>query len=91
MTTRYARHPAMRLTALEGEGVVLHLGARKYFSVNETGLAMLEAMNEPRTIDALVATLMDGYDVGSDEAASTVNGFITQCLASDLLVVEREA
>ena len=33
---RYQRHPDLRLTALEGEGVVLHLKERRYFTVNET-------------------------------------------------------
>jgi hypothetical protein len=91
VTTRYTRHPALRLTALEGEGVVLHLGARRYFAVNETGLAMLEAMNQPQTVEALVATLVNAYDVGADEAEMAVEEFITRCLASDLLLVEREA
>ena len=55
MTTRYQRHHAIRLTDLAGEGVVLHLGSRSYFTVTETGLVILEALKQPRTFDELVA------------------------------------
>ena len=47
---RYARHPDLRLTALEGEGVALHLGTRRYYSVSESGLDILEALAAPRTL-----------------------------------------
>ena len=39
--TRYRRHPELRLTALEGEGVALHLGTRRYYSVSESGVDLL--------------------------------------------------
>ena len=91
MTIRYRRHPEMRLTALEGEGVVLHLGARRYFTVTESGLAILEALTEPRTFDELVAVLNEQYDVTPEQAADSAREFIDRCCDADLLVVERES
>ena len=49
MTTVYSRHADLRLTAVDDEGVVLHLGSLRYFTVNETGLTILKALTEPRT------------------------------------------
>ena len=49
MTTVYSRHPDLRVTAVDGEGVVLHLGSRQYFSVNETGVTILHALKQPRS------------------------------------------
>ena len=80
MTVRYQRHPNVRLTALEGEGVVLHLDERRYFTVNATGLTLLEALVEPRTLDDLVSALIGEYEVQPPEARATAETFLRQCL-----------
>jgi hypothetical protein len=79
---RYLRHQDMRLTELEGEGVVLHLRSRRYFSVNATGLTILEALKEPRTFDELVVTVLGEYDVSADMASATTRAFLDHCLAA---------
>ena len=80
MTARYQRHPNVRLAALEGEGVVLHLDERRYFTVNATGLTLLEALVEPRTMDELVAALLREYEVQPPEARETAEAFLRQCV-----------
>ena len=79
---RYLRHPELRLTALEGEGVVLHLRSRRYFSVNETGLVLLEALKQPRSFDELVAAILGEYDVTPDVATKTTREFLDHCVAT---------
>ena len=79
---RYLRHADLRLTALEGEGVVLHLRSRKYFSVNETGLVLLESLKRPRTFDELVAAIVSEYEVTPEAAAATAREFLDHCLAT---------
>jgi len=90
VTTRYRRHPDLRLTALEGEGVVLHLGTRRYFSVSESGLALLEALETARTADDLAGGLTARYRVTPEHAAASVRAFLERCRALDVLLVERE-
>jgi Coenzyme PQQ synthesis protein D (PqqD) len=91
MTTWFSRHPDLRLTALEGEGVALHLGARRYFTVSETGLDILEALTVPRTFDALVTTLTERYAVDAAHAAASVRGFLDRCLEAGLVRTEERA
>lgn len=79
---RYLRHPDLRLTDLEGEGVVLHLRSRRYFSVNATGLTILEALKQPQTFDELVAAVLGEYDVSSEMASETTQAFLDHCLAT---------
>jgi hypothetical protein len=79
MTVRYQRHPNVRLTALEGEGIVLHLDNRRYFTVNATGLTLLEALLEPRTMSELVQALVREYAVEPPEAAATAEAFLREC------------
>ena len=79
---KYLRHPELRLTALEGEGVVLHLRSRRYFSVNETGLVLLEALKQPRSFDELVGAILSEYDVSPETAAETTREFLDHCVAT---------
>ncbi len=80
MTTRYARHADMRLTALDDEGVVLQLGTRSYFTVTATGLTILETMRSPATFDELVAAVLAEYEVEREKAETSVRQFLQQCL-----------
>lgn len=90
MSLRYHRHSDIRLTALEGEGVVLHMGERRYFTVTETGLVILEALKQPRTFEELVSAITDEYDVTVDHARTSVQTFLDQCLKSSI-VTETQA
>ncbi len=88
MTTFYSRHPELRLTALDDEGVVLHLGSMKYFTVNETGLVILRALETPRSLAELVVAVTDEYDVTDELAESTTREFLSKCMSSKLLFEE---
>lgn len=85
MTARYRRHPDLRLTAVEGEGIALQLGTRTYYTVNETGLVILEALTAPRTVGELVDALRAQYDVTPEQAAASVRAFLDRGLAARLL------
>jgi hypothetical protein len=85
---RYARHPDLRLTALEGEGVALHLGTRRYYSVSESGLDILEALASPKRLDELVAVLTAKYDVSAAQAESTTRAFLERGLSTGTLTAE---
>ena len=91
MTLRYARHADLRLTALEGEGVALHLGSRRYYSVSESGLDILQALDVPRTLDELVAALTRKYDVTADAAGVSAREFLEQALRDGLVTVEERS
>jgi hypothetical protein len=88
MTAIYTRHPDLRLTVLDEEGVVLHLGSRRYFSVNETGVLILDALQEPRTLAQMITRLTDEYDVTTELAESTVREFLDRCVEAELIRVE---
>jgi hypothetical protein len=88
MTIRYRSHPDLRLTALQGEGVVLHLGSRRYFTVSESGLVILQALNVSRTFEELVAALTERYEVSPEQAEQSVREFLDRCRQGGLLVEE---
>jgi coenzyme PQQ synthesis protein D (PqqD) len=88
MTDRYKRHPDLRLADVEGDGVVLHLGTRRYFSVSESGLALLQALETPRSIPELVEVLLERYEVTPEQAEASVRQFLDTCRTAELLIEE---
>jgi hypothetical protein len=88
---RYSRHTDLRLTALEGEGVVLHLGTRRYYSVSESGLDILEALVLPKTLEELVAVLTAKYEVSVEQATLTTKEFLERGVRAGVLCVEDAA
>lgn len=87
MKGMFHRHADLRLTELAGEGVVLHLGERRYFTVNETGLTILNALAEPRSFDALVAAVLDEFEVEAEVACETTTAFLQQCIDANVVSV----
>jgi hypothetical protein len=85
VTVRFRPHPELRLSSLEGEGVVLHLGSRRYFTVSKTGLVILEALSTPRTLDELVTLVVGRYSVTREHATASVRDFIDRCREADLI------
>jgi hypothetical protein len=82
----YALHPDLRLTALDTEGVALHLGEKRYFTVNDTGLTVLEVLRRgPAGAAALVDALLDEYEVSESLATETVSTFLQRCLDAKLI------
>ena len=86
MTVRYRCHDDLRMTELEDEGVVLHLGSRRYFTVSETGVAILEALKEQSSMAELVEHLLQHYDVSHKQASESVRKFIERCTEAKLVV-----
>lgn len=84
----YTRHPELRLTAVDNEGVVLHLGSLRYFTVNETGLTILQALEQPRTLAELVEAVTSEYDVTDAVADATTREFVQMCVDAKLLRTE---
>jgi len=89
MNTRYRQRTELRIAELKDEGIVLHLGSRRYFTVSETGLRILELLREPRTLAELTRRLVDRYDVTEEHAEQSVRQFIAACRDANLLVAVR--
>jgi hypothetical protein len=85
MSERFVRHPDLRLADVEGDGVVLHLGTRRYFSVSESGLVILQALESPQSVADLVLRLMDHYEVTEEQAEASVHQFLETCRKAELL------
>jgi hypothetical protein len=91
VSERYQRHPDLRLADVEGDGVVLHLGTRRYFSVTESGLILMQALETPQSVADLVRVLLERYEVTPADAETSVRQFLETCRTAELLVVADNA
>ncbi len=89
MTATYVCSPDIRITELDGEGIVLHLANRRYFTVSSSGLLILSALKTQQTFDHVVDILLGTYDVNREEASETATTFLAECAAHGMVVVEK--
>ena len=72
-THAIAPHPDVVDTELDGnETVLLHLGTKRYFSLNATGSVIWRAVKAGRTRDEIVRELVQRYDVSPEKASRSV-------------------
>ncbi|HXQ29390.1 MAG TPA: PqqD family peptide modification chaperone [Gemmatimonadales bacterium] len=88
MSARYRRGDSVRVAALENEGVLLHLGTRRYYTVSESALALLEYLAAPRTAQELEAFLLERYELTEEHAVTTVQTFLERCRKADVVFEE---
>lgn len=88
MSVRYRRRDDVRIATLENEGVLLHLGTRRYYTVSESALALLEQLATPQTPEELAAFLLDRYELTAERAATSVREFLERCRRADVVLEE---
>lgn len=62
---------------VDGTGVILDVDSLQVFTLNETGMFLVEAMGEGvADRDGLVSRLVESFEVGRDEAGADVDAFV---------------
>jgi len=69
----------------EGETALFDSRTQRYLTVNETGRALWEALQEPNTVAGAAAALVREFEVEQAEAEAAVREFLPQLLAEDLV------
>ncbi len=84
MTT--PRIPEDVLTAhLAGEAVLLHLGSKRYYRLNETGAAIWRELEARSGRDRIVSALCERFEVPTGDAEASVDALLQALAAQGLL------
>ncbi|MFJ5768896.1 lasso peptide biosynthesis PqqD family chaperone [Psychrobacillus sp. NPDC093180] len=70
---------------MDGEKVMLSIQSGKYYNLGELGGEIWGLMEEPITIEKLVANLVSRYDVEKAECEEQVTAFLTKLLKEELI------
>ena len=88
--TRYAIPSAVACAQVEDGAVVLHMGTKRYFSLNETGAAIWRLLEGDMPIGEIPIRLSERYDVSVDEARTALDTLVRMLQEKKLLSVETE-
>ena len=86
---RYVIAADAACAALEGGAVVLHMGTKRDYSLNETGARVWQLLEEGMSERDAAARLVDDYRVDQSEANAAVVQLLDELLAEGL-VEERQ-
>lgn len=85
-TVRYSTSSDVTYTKIdEQEAVLLHLGTQRYYSLNETGIAIWELLAQPHSIDEVSAALAERYQAERAALTDSVARFVGELRADGLL------
>lgn len=76
---------------LDGESVILNMADGVYYGLNQVGHRIWEIIQTPTTIDDIVATLLDEYEIGADQCRTDVEDLIADLLEKGLVAVNAPA
>lgn len=75
---------------VEDGAVVLNMGTKRYFSLNETGAAIWRLLEEDVPLADIPQRLSDSYEVPVDEARTAVDSLVAVLKEKNLLILEPE-
>nr|NIO42625.1 PqqD family peptide modification chaperone [Burkholderiales bacterium] len=71
----------------EGEAVLLHLGSRKYFTLNASGLTIWRGLDEGLSISEVSQRLVADHSIPEDRALAAVMRLVAELRDADLVQV----
>lgn len=76
--TRPAASDEVLAAHLEGEAVLLHLGAKSYFRLNATGAVLWKGLERGLDRDALLEELLENFEVDRETAEAELDRFLAE-------------
>ena len=87
----YSLSPEAACAPVEDGAVVLHMGTRRYFSLNETGATIWRMLEDDVVLGEIPARLSELYEVDAAAAASAVDQLLGELAGEQLITLEVEA
>ena len=69
------------------EAVLLHLGTKNYYSLNETGMRIWHMLSEGITLQGIHEKLQQEYDISPDHAEKCIIDLAKELISEKLLSV----
>jgi len=72
---------------LSGETVILHVEKGMYYGLNKLGTRVWSLIQEPRTIDELVQTILSEYEVEPEQAERDLVALVNDLAVNGLVEI----
>ena len=87
---RYVASVDVAGAALEGGTVVLHMGTKRYYSLNESGAIVWQLAERQTTEEEATTRLLEVYHVSAADARAAVSELLSELVAEGLVVAQAE-
>lgn len=87
---RYAIPSDVACASVEDGAVVLHMGTKRYFSLNETGAAIWQLLEGGVALSELPERLSERYEVAIEDARAAVDALLAELEEQKLLSLRPE-
>lgn len=81
----YSLSPEAACAPVEDGAVLLHMGTRRYYSLNETGAAIWRMLEEDVAITDIPARLADFYAADANVVAASLDRLLGELAAENLI------
>lgn len=89
--TGYLLSPDAACAAVDDGAVVLHMGTRRYFSLNETGAAIWRMLEDDVALGEIPARLGSLYAVDAVIAAGALDRLLAELATEHLITLPEDA
>ena len=90
MITRCTIPADVACAAVDDGTVVLHMGTKRYYSLNETGAAIWRMLEEDVAVADIPARLSAEYEVAIGDAERAVSDLLAALAEQQLVLIEAE-
>ncbi|KKI91421.1 metallophosphoesterase [Bacillus sp. SA1-12] len=75
---------------MDGEKVMLNIANGKYYNLGEMGGEIWDLIQSPITLNQLVHTLLEQYEVEKEECEEQVLSFLKKLYEEDLIIIKEQ-
>ena len=85
-TVTYSPAPDALFQPVADESVLLDLKSERYFSLDQVGTRIWQLLDEHKTIDGVVAQMLQEFDVQEEVLRADVEALVAKLVAAGLIV-----
>lgn len=87
LNSKIVQNKEIDASDIDGDKVMMNLEKGMYFSLNSVGSRIWDIIESPMTMDEIIETLLNEYDVDENECRETVVSFLKGLEENDLITM----
>lgn len=88
---KYSRNEQIIDGELDDNQVMMHLDKGKFFGLNPVAKRIWQLIETPKTIEEIIALLLEEYDVQETQCLQEVNEFLDKAIQCDIVIINEGA
>jgi hypothetical protein len=82
---KYYRNPQIIDGELDDSQVMMHLEKGKYFGLNPVGKKIWDMIEQPKSFDEIITSLLNEFNVEQNRCVNEVKEFLDKAIENDII------